>query len=46
MNSVHVNTKQNVALPNRRVMVKPTRKLISDLSTTSCMWPYPTNASW
>ena len=28
MNCVPVNNKQNVSLPNRRVMVKPKRKLI------------------
>ena len=37
---------QHVALPNRRVMVKPTRKLICDVSTTGSMWPCPTDASW
>ena len=31
-----VNDGQHVAMSNRRVMVKPTRKVISDLSTTSC----------
>ena len=39
MKCVPVNNKQNVALPNRRVMVKPTRKVISGPSTTDNMWP-------
>ena len=41
-----VNSGQHVALPNKRVMVKPIRKLISDPSTTGSMWPCPTDASW